>query len=415
MVVHCRGIIDVVKEFTQLGTMYRRENNKVYMKKLGLITFYKDNYGSILQCYATKCFIEQQGFQCEILYLNNSSNKLIRKAKTLANICLNSMKFRGYFKHYLNMRKAHKTEKVYLSKDSLHKMDLFIQTKLCPQGYPRKELKKIGKSDAYSAFIAGSDQIWNTSITPIDSFYFLKFAPMRKRIALAPSFGIENVSPCYWRSIKKGLYGFEHLSAREESGKKLMERLTHKNVARLADPTFFLNDNQWRKFCANVKLPDEKYIFMHFLGQPSQIAVDAVNCLADYHKCRVICFANEYREKVDVKDVLYVSGGPEDYVGFIDHATAICTDSFHTTLFSINLHTVFFTFIRQYWHDFPQNARIVDLLERYGLTDRLVTSIEQMQNLFHSRTEIGQCVIDAERNSLIHYMRNELTQKLGEK
>ena len=38
------------------------------MKKIGLVTFFQGNFGSILQCYATKCAIEKEGFECEILF-----------------------------------------------------------------------------------------------------------------------------------------------------------------------------------------------------------------------------------------------------------------------------------------------------------------------------------------------------------
>ena len=54
------------------------------MKKIGLITLYQNNYGSVLQCYATKKYLEEKGYIVEVLYLsNNYTEKLLHKLKKL--------------------------------------------------------------------------------------------------------------------------------------------------------------------------------------------------------------------------------------------------------------------------------------------------------------------------------------------
>ena len=37
------------------------------MKRIGIVTLYKDNYGSELQCYATKHYLESLGYHCDVL------------------------------------------------------------------------------------------------------------------------------------------------------------------------------------------------------------------------------------------------------------------------------------------------------------------------------------------------------------
>ena len=46
------------------------------MKKVGLITYYGDNYGGVLQAYALQQVVTTQGFECELIsneFLYNTS------------------------------------------------------------------------------------------------------------------------------------------------------------------------------------------------------------------------------------------------------------------------------------------------------------------------------------------------------
>jgi hypothetical protein len=38
------------------------------MNRIGLVTIYSKNYGSVLQCYATKKFLRNEGITCDTLY-----------------------------------------------------------------------------------------------------------------------------------------------------------------------------------------------------------------------------------------------------------------------------------------------------------------------------------------------------------
>ena len=87
-----------------------------------------------------------------------------------------------------------------------------------------------------------------------------------------------------------------------------------------------------------------------------------------------VCFSYGYEEYSIFSKITHLDGGPQEYVSLIRDASYICTDSFHSSVFSIIMHKRFYTFPRQHLHKSPQSSRITDLLTRYDLEDRYVKS-----------------------------------------
>lgn len=64
------------------------------------------------------------------------------------------------------------------------------------------ELKAYASNEDVLACVCGSDQIWNATNIYIDPVYYLKFAPVNKRVAYAPSFGKSEI-PQYNKEHKE--------------------------------------------------------------------------------------------------------------------------------------------------------------------------------------------------------------------
>lgn len=79
---------------------------------------------------------------------------------------------------------------------------------------------------------------------------------------------------------------------------------------------------------------------------------------------------NQY-SKYNVKKV---DAGPIEFLEYINYSEFILTDSFHGTVFSINLHKGFYVFNRNYGNALNQSTRILSILERCGLNDRLINN-----------------------------------------
>src|SRR5699024_7327637 len=101
------------------------------------------------------------------------------------------------------------------------------------------------KLNDYDFFVTGSDQVWNPFFTNSSSLYFLTFAPRKKRIAYAPSFGISEVPDLLRENFTKWLSEIEHLSVREDAGADIIKQLTNRDSEVVADPTLLLTKESW--------------------------------------------------------------------------------------------------------------------------------------------------------------------------
>ncbi len=339
-------------------------------RNIGLVTYYKENYGSILQCFATKSFLESVGVNCHVLYQKYDSMQYFAlRLKNLLYHAYKSMRYNGYFTMYISMRKSMRNEKGFLTAEALKKQNGFVRDVIKPEGFTWRELRELAESESYVAFIAGSDQIWNASIH-IDSIYFLKFASKEKRIALAPSFGISAIPEYNKKTVQNGVKGFERIAVREKTGESIIASLCDVPTIQVTDPVFLLNRKQWEQFGMNEKVPMEAYIFVHFLNPPKEQTIYEIEKLSKRLDAKILCFSYDYHEYDLFENAIYINGNPREYVALIQNAKCVCTDSFHSTVFSILLHTEFYTFPRQHLHTASQSSRITDLLERYGLQEK---------------------------------------------
>ena len=107
-----------------------------------------------------------------------------------------------------------------------------------------------------------------------------------------------------------------------------------------------------------------------------------------------------------------VTGGPKEYIKTIANAGLVCTDSFHTSIFAINLDSDFYTFDRQYVHGVTQISRITTLLKRYGLTERLILGDNDKidTNNMSISTDTNE-IKNSERKTLSEYLLKELAKR----
>lgn len=340
--------------------------------KIGLITFFRDNYGSELQCYATKTFLEKNGYNCDVLYESSYGFERIKsRFKSITKIILYSIIYRGFAKNRRFINQSVKLSGNSLTKESKFHLNWFCETVLCPRGVEYRLLEDERFKNEYDYYIAGSDQIWGGGYL-VKPFMFLEFAPDEKKIALCPSFGVETIKKFNVRHFKKSISKFPKLSVREESGQRIIEKLTGRRVPILSDPVMLLDTDEWHDFAQNSSIKHQNYVFVHFLGTPSEGAIRCINQIASEYELSVVCFANNYNDYDALKSHIFVDGSPYDYVYLIENASFVCTDSFHTSHFSIIFNRKFFTFERNYGHHNKQSTRIHNLFSTYECSERFI-------------------------------------------
>lgn len=374
--------------------------------KIGLITLYRENYGSILQCYSLKLFLNSLNNECDVLYLKDDENLfhldvIKRKIKILIKVIFNPSFLRFLLFSKLGLNKNS------LTKESESKMDTFVGSFLKPQCVLSADLKKNEWQNQYDYFVVGSDQIWNVGHF-VQPFSFLQFAPRKKRIAVAVSFGISKIPWINQRNLRTALSGFDLISVREETGVEIVKKYSNSKVCRIADPTFIYNADEWRDIAKNTKPTQKKYILFHFLNEPNQIAVESVKWLSERLNLDVVAVGYNYEVLKSVNRFVYMDGDPWDYVSLIDNAEYVLTDSFHTCLFSVNFDKKFFVFNRRYVV-LSQNSRINDMLNRFSLQDRLVSDIETLKNKYlESLPKPVKNAVEDERTNIRNFVKKSI-------
>lgn len=376
------------------------------MKKIGLVTLHKNNFGSILQCFSVKHYMESIGYECVVIEICGKEYIYKTRIQMIYDLFITLLDSPHDFLQFFKLRKANSIEREYLSKKTQQYMEEFVGSKLLPKQYSVNQLREIAKKEEYIAFIVGSDQVWNAS-RKISDFYFLKFVPDCKKIALAPSFGVSEIPKRYKRSVSKNLKKFDNLSVREETGVEIIYNLTGKNAIRLPDPTLMYGKEQWGQIVEN-KISEKDYIFIHFLSKPSSIAVNLIKDISVQTTMKFVLFGYKHTSFDSIGNVHFLDGGPLDYVNYIANARYVFTDSYHSTLFSVNFNTPFLTFDRKHLHKYSQKSRIVDLLIRYGLIDRFVEKsilVEEMKELSDWKSEE---LLSSDRELIKKYIAEEI-------
>lgn len=323
------------------------------MAKLGIVTFHRaHNYGAVLQCFALQETLKNLGADVEVIdYKCNSIKDAywngcpkislkypIKTAKSIVKSLLYGLK---YFRRY-------------------YCFDTFIKKKLnLSKSFSQNNFSELC---TYNALVYGSDQIWNSSITHNDDFYFGKGFDGIK-VAYSASGGKDEVNI---KTHESQLQQFKAIGVREESIAKRIENFLTKEIRVTIDPTLLLKAYDWIKYLnLNNRILQEKYVLVYPLRERTK-TVDIANKLANKTGVKLVEIGAHITRKKTKYRHEYVS--PIDFVSLIYHADYVITNSFHGTVFSIIFQKNFYT-IRV---NDGEDGRSENLLKGLYLMDRMI-------------------------------------------
>jgi len=268
-------------------------------------------------------------------------------------------------------------------------------------------LISMGNIDAeliggYEYFVCGSDQVWNPYYPQNSMIEFLCFVPETKRVAYAPSFGVNHIPNHKSELYKSWISAIPHLSVREEQGAVIIKELTGRDATVLVDPTLMLNKEEWLTVS---RKPDhlpvgEKFVLTYFLGNKKKEYQRHIHNIAELAGCRVINLG-EIREFDS-----YVLD-PGEFIYLVSKAALVCTDSFHGAVFSIIMRTNFLVFDRvEDGHS--MGSRLETLLRKFGMEDRQYNRMQSVNDVFKTDFSGVDRIIGIERDKAFGYLRRAL-------
>lgn len=378
-------------------------------KKIGLaINYDYPDYGGMLQAYATYYKLKKLGYEPEALNIDNLAGSIKkRKIKYFAKNILDfsivkekgqivSKKLRIKFNKELgrNMTARYKS------------FESFCKEKFCTSKV-FADWNDISKScHSYKAVVVGSDQLWLPSNIEGD-YYTLNFVPDTvKKIAYATSFGVAEIPKAQEQKADVYLNRINFLSAREESGKKIIKKFTGRDVPLVCDPALLLDSDEWDETATPDRIIKEPYIFCYFMGNnPWQRKF--VLELKKKTGCKVVSLLHldQYiASDEDYVDEAPYDVSPADFVNLVKNADYVCTDSFHGTVFSIIYGRKFFTFKRfSEKETLSTNTRIDTLLKRMELKERLVLEKNTVDEMLERTIDF-----DAVHDRLVEFRKDSL-------
>ena len=314
------------------------------------------NYGASLQAYALQHYLESKGHQVDIIdykppYLSGHFSLTAvsgRYNKPIIKQLYLIAKLYGRLKRF----------------SKKHSFDAFTSKflKLSSVQYNSVEQLRANppKADVY---IAGSDQIWNTILpNGHDAAFYLDFGKSVRKISYAASFATDAIFNGATKFVTDKLKNFDSISVRESSAVNLCNSLGRDDAALVCDPVFLLNKEQWDVLASLPKNLPEKIILVYDCEIGDRLKPLA-KILAHHYNAKIVAinFPKKYA------DFNLPNIGPCEFLGLIAGATAIISNSFHATAFSIIYQKDFYVVPRSE----NLNSRMSDFLKYLGLGNRL--------------------------------------------
>ena len=335
------------------------------MKKIGILTFHwADNYGAVLQAYALRKYLSQNGYNAEVVNYN---------CKYSARI------YEPFYFQANNMKQSVKglLRCIYNFPTWVMKRWAFNKFRdkigISQHKYSKREL--LDEQYDYDVFIAGSDQVWNAEIVGEDiNIYSLSFVKKASAISYAASSGKLDVQHNkIHRTLVDEIAQLSAISVRERSTKKYLEENIEKKVFLSVDPTMLLTRTEWKQLAESVHRLDERYLLVYCISYDENLISTARKISKEKNLKIVVC--GKIKE-LKGEAVQFTHAAPEQFLNLIKNATFIVATSYHATVFSTIFQKQFVALLPSY-----ASNRVSDFCESMGLSSRCIHDASEVETL----------------------------------
>ncbi|WP_290850854.1 polysaccharide pyruvyl transferase family protein [Eubacterium sp. LMAG:50] len=369
--------------------------------KIGVITYHSAyNFGSVLQAYATQESIEKIGYSVEIVNYRMKS-----QIKYYSMIHLNNG-LKAFLKDLLHLPQIGK----YITRKN--RFEQFIEELNLTKEF--NEPEEVDEADGmFDIFVSGSDQIWNKHSNELEEsewkymYPYLLCFTNKKKVSYASS--IVNMKDEELTYIVDKVKKFDKISFREKASCDRFKSLFGIESNEVLDPTLLLNSEEWSSKIGTIpeKMINKKYILYYALEgvKKTRKIMPKLQKMAKRKGCVLVvitplsCFT--YSKGV----INAIDAGPKEFLGWIKGAELVITNSYHGTLFSVNLGTNFYTLQEKESTD----NRIKGILLKLELEKRIISDVD---SILYEKEEINfQDVwkkLDIYRKESIEFLKKAL-------
>ena len=351
-----------------------------------------DNYGNLLQKYALHKTLKKFASSTEVLWYSGNNRFWVESGELPPHSEFNpndTTKF--YLYESVRMAKIKEFEERYVK--------------------VRFDLPYIEEiADEYDFFVMGSDQVWNpfcgelARMTP--SIRFLDFVPREKKIAYAASIALKELPEKYIETWQRGISTFPHISVREANSVGLIKNLTGLDAELVIDPVLLLTPEEWLQVAQRPSWLNEKYERGYILTYLfDNIRLPEVQRLSKELNLPII-------NLLDIKNFNHYITGESEFLYLFAHATAIFTNSFHGTAFSILFKRPFVIYVaKNSWSD-QTFERMNSITKMFNLQDRVTTSTTnyKVKSPLEIDFSVRDKILPYERAKAFKFLTNALSE-----
>lgn len=343
------------------------------------------NYGSSLQAYALRRLLENADPGAQVTFVDFEPGQTLIPSATPAEARGRSARALAKLREYNDVDA------------SLRDKVRFFNHK---RSYAAKYFPLIGVSPDRNRIldldlqVIGSDEVFNCVQANVNVGYardlFGHGSPARRIVSYAGSFGNTTLAKIESAGIRHQLAEdfsrFEAISVRDDNSLQLVQKLTGRTPELHLDPTLVFD------FASEQLIPAERqqagpYVIVYgYSGRLSPSENEAVRHYADTIGARVLAFGG-LQSSADE----FIDCDPFTLLGYFRDASAVITDTFHGTIFSIINEVPFATIIRSSsGTGYGNEEKLGFLLERLGLEDRALRDTAGMEELLAQPIDFAQ-------------------------
>ena len=360
--------------------------------KVGIYTIHAcNNFGALLQAYATAHFLNSHNIDAEIVNVESKAEENGMRYKHpwngLKNVLLNIFSY---------------TPAVLAKKKNLmafRKLLPLSERFLSQQEYIDNPIK-------YDVHLVGSDQVWNVEGGVKNAFFFLPFLDNSDNcMSFASSFGNLKAARSQRAEIVKYLGKFKYRSVRETDAAHFLTSECNLPTENVLDPTFLLDANDWEQITEKQAIFKGKYI-LYYGFDTSEFCADAIRLLKKKLGLPVVGVSVSLHSPYSF-DCFYQQAGPREFLNLIKNATLILTSSFHGMALSLNFRKDFI--VLQHG---TRMSRMESLLSNFNLKNRLVHNFDTLDDLVKYNLHVNYSGCEKTITEKVDYSRKWLVKHI---
>lgn len=220
-------------------------------------------------------------------------------------------------------------------------------------------------------YFAGSDQIWNPLFkNGKDPAFYLDFVQQGIRASYAASFAVDEFPQELHDATAKYLAKLDYIAVREKSGLAVLDSMGIHNAETVLDPVFLLDSTHWRSMAKSPAHIDKPYLLVYDFDNSSAVKAIAEKVASERGLKIYSVFDLPYAERC------FTLCGPEEFLGLIQGASYVLSNSFHATAFSVIFEKEFAVVERTE----KINTRMRDFTAMLGLSDHMINTEKDIPN-----------------------------------